>query len=1508
MVQADTPPPTVTPTLETPANTSSARATSQTAQADGFNDACDQPGALSANGPNGAEAITTVTDEKDGFTVWRKEINSGCSFADHSYTIDVTADPADMSEIKYSMSNFDVDYNDPQGCEGGPEVDNMSLNSKQLGVLTGANGSWSINSWSLNKTQVVSGTNTIFIDTDAPGTGCWCVGVGYIEIRAKVGFKVKSVTPQPDDKNRDFHADKLDLTVTFSNDYKPASLTNSTFKVEYRNAAGAWQQVNGDFEQVAPNKFRYKPQGGDLKDGVRYRATVKSGASGVLGKNNEELNKDYQWYFWTVPDLSKNDKWDYGSGSSCVPSTATSTCDGLEVAVFQVAKNAQMVPKKDSVTRLYLRWKKHTDVHVDDLVKELEVDATVKADGKSATLRQTVKRPDRYSAAEKASASNTINLYLKPEAAFSYEAEVTPQPQTNATPVKYTKTNALTSTGKSPEIKFDYYVMQDGSWAGGIPAGVSAAGLALMQSGSLYITDQFPALSTTPTSRGTFTIGYTISGTVAEGSCGTVNQVICPGSGTKSELRCVQEKLLTMRGGNKFVAATVPNNLCIGATAFALGNVFMHQNGTGANDGTIAHEVGHIYGISTANNPNNKHRNNSVGVEGFQVRTKTNRSFTEAPANSISLMHTTLQPLGTQWVHNDDYTTLIGSVSLASFASFKAPNAVAAPPYLIVAGSVNTTTNTVQIYSSFLQDVPNTPPSNAGVCAVELVNGTGTVLSISRFDPGVESVGAEITIPDIFDVSLPWDASAQQLRIVCSTSTLLTQPRSPNAPTADIVGIANGDVLSGSIAFTWTGSDTDGDALQFQPQFSADGTTWSPLAPLGTALQMSLDTRLLPSGAGRRLRVLATDGLNTSYAERTVTISNPLSILLSYPAAGASNIPVVAPVRIRFNSPIDASTVTITSVRVLEGGFLALTGTVGIDSNTGEVVFTPNAPYFENRSYSVRLGTFIRDTAGNSLPAETSYTFTTIPDTTAPNVVRNRPADGDLNVPLNALILAEFNEPMNASTLNTTTLSVQSSTGDVVTGTVSYDSVNRWALLRSGALLQPNTTYIGSILTDVKDLAGNALAAPNTWSFTTGDVTTTNGLRIIGNFSDQPLDTNGDGLYDLLQISAEVEVLQAGNYNLNGRLLDALDQLIEWETTGSRFLQPGVHRLVLGYRSVPIRSNGIDGPYTLDALNFYNVSNNAQADVRYNAYQTFPYSVTRFYSILAMGGMPDQLLEWNTTRPDAFKPISFTSHISLPLSSITYRVLVNSDPRISVTLDAEGFIDIIPDPDTEAESDVTVEARDTLGNRVVDTFHISVQKAQPSLILASTAQSLPIASNRTITVALSVYDQFSRIVTDIVTGTVDTTFGSASPAALFFTNGAVTVTFDPQGNAGAAFLTVRVRDVVKVIQIDVQRPRAANLVATAPTRISAFQTANVSVNLLDQFGQTFTETVTGTAQTSFGAVTPANLTFTNGAASFTFDPQRATGNASIAVTSGGANTIVRIEVYLQRIYLPIIRK
>ena len=333
----------------------------------------DQPGGPIPPGPQSEPWVQMGTD--DGYTTWRKDVNSGCSFSDHSYSLDVPEEPDNLSDIHYTMSNYDVDYVSSD-CSAGPEVDMFYFNNAFIGILTGANNSWSINSWTLSNANMLKDANSVFIDTDATNTGCWCVGVGYIEVRARTGFAVVEETPQPDDKNRAFKANALDLTVTFNNEYDPATVTNTTFKLEYRNAAGAWQSVNGGFSQISPKQFRFTPSA-DLKDGIRYRATVKSGANGVKSKSGGELKSDEQWNFWTIPDLSLNDAFDYGAGTTCKPST--SPCDGAEINVFQVARNVKMVPGgKPAVTRVSLRWKDHTDVFKDDVLKEMDV--TVKSD------------------------------------------------------------------------------------------------------------------------------------------------------------------------------------------------------------------------------------------------------------------------------------------------------------------------------------------------------------------------------------------------------------------------------------------------------------------------------------------------------------------------------------------------------------------------------------------------------------------------------------------------------------------------------------------------------------------------------------------------------------------------------------------------------------------------------------------------------------------------------------------------------------------------------------------------------------------------------------------------------------------------------------------------------------------------------------------------------------------------------------------------------------------------
>ena len=87
----------------------------------------------------------------DGFTIWKEIVSSSCSYVDHNYSLNIAQDPQFMSDISYQMTNFDVDYNDPQSCVGGPEVDHMKFNGQFLGILTGANGSWSTNTWPLQQ-------------------------------------------------------------------------------------------------------------------------------------------------------------------------------------------------------------------------------------------------------------------------------------------------------------------------------------------------------------------------------------------------------------------------------------------------------------------------------------------------------------------------------------------------------------------------------------------------------------------------------------------------------------------------------------------------------------------------------------------------------------------------------------------------------------------------------------------------------------------------------------------------------------------------------------------------------------------------------------------------------------------------------------------------------------------------------------------------------------------------------------------------------------------------------------------------------------------------------------------------------------------------------------------------------------------------------------------------------------------------------------------------------------
>ncbi len=110
-------------------------------------------------------------------------------------------------------------------------------------------------------------------------------------------------------------------------------------------------------------------------------------------------------------------------------------------------------------------------------------------------------------------------------------------------------------------------------------------------------------------------------------------------------------------------------------------------------------------------------------------------------------------------------------------------------------------------------------------------------------------------------------------------------------------------------------------------------------------------------------------------------------------------------------------------------------------------------------------------------------------DTNPPSVLSTTPAAGATGVNVGATLKARFNEALDPSTVTSATFHVDGP-GGPVPATVSYDPLSGTATLTVTSSLLFGTTYTATLAGGtsgprVRDLAGNALAAPQTWTFAT---------------------------------------------------------------------------------------------------------------------------------------------------------------------------------------------------------------------------------------------------------------------------------------------------------------------------------------------------------------------------------------------------------------------------------------
>src|SRR5439155_1352580 len=80
---------------------------------------------------------------------------------------------------------------------------------------------------------------------------------------------------------------------------------------------------------------------------------------------------------------------------------------------------------------------------------------------------------------------------------------------------------------------------------------------------------------------------------------------------------------------------------------------------------------------------------------------------------------------------------------------------------------------------------------------------------------------------------------------------------------------------------------------------------------------------------------------------------------------------------------------------------------------------------------------------------------------------------------------------------------------------------------------------------------------------------------------DSGQDTNGNGLFDFLNIDVQIHANLADNYTVNGFLHAANFTLTEF-ASGSAFLPIGPGSIRVSFPGSPINQSGVDGPYTVE--------------------------------------------------------------------------------------------------------------------------------------------------------------------------------------------------------------------------------------------------------------------------------------------------------------------------------------
>jgi len=179
--------------------------------------------------------------------------------------------------------------------------------------------------------------------------------------------------------------------------------------------------------------------------------------------------------------------------------------------------------------------------------------------------------------------------------------------------------------------------------------------------------------------------------------------------------------------------------------------------------------------------------------------------------------------------------------------------------------------------------------------------------------------------------------------------------------------------------------------------------------------------------------------------------------------------------------------------------------------------------------------------------------------------------------------------------------------------------------------------------------------------------------RITATFSDvyseQTVDSEGDGRYDYLNISVGVNVSESGKYSVDGSLYVGDNTLYSSNTLS---LSAGEQEIVLSFKGLDIYLQRFNSSYQLRNLTLRVIKGNASFKMDYKeyAYNTLFYNYTDFQNsvhINKTGTITGSSSDVNLTSDDySFDVKESTAWIYVTVNYTTSKAPVNDDSRVDI--------------------------------------------------------------------------------------------------------------------------------------------------------------------------------------------------------------------------------------------------